>query len=363
MLGLASVRACNVPVFRYALERWRSGHDEDRYRAVVFHRGPLDAEPARTMAELRTAAGSRDALANLIVDTVDLAGEVDEPLRKMWEQQGEAKLPWLVLCYPVGDGERRTAWAGPLRRETVPSLLGSPARREIARRLMKGDSVVWLLLESGDAKKDDAAAALLDARLPALEKSIQLPDLTADDSVPLLSSLPLRLKFSTLRLQRSDPAEAVLRAMLLHTDDDLPGSAEPMVFPIFGRGRALDALVGAGINADTIQDAARFLCGACSCQVKRLNPGVDLLLAADWDAVVEDREAATPPAPVAKGTRVPIPTPARRAEHEAIAVQDEPARPDDSRRLWPFVLVLVGLMAVGAAAWSWRARRHEGGGT
>ncbi|HUQ72324.1 MAG TPA: hypothetical protein VM165_22550, partial [Planctomycetaceae bacterium] len=30
--------ACNVPVFRYALEHWRP----DPYRLTVLHRGPLD---------------------------------------------------------------------------------------------------------------------------------------------------------------------------------------------------------------------------------------------------------------------------------------------------------------------------------
>ena len=39
----SAAHACNVPVFRFALERWRP----DPYRLTVFHRGPLaDAERA-----------------------------------------------------------------------------------------------------------------------------------------------------------------------------------------------------------------------------------------------------------------------------------------------------------------------------
>jgi hypothetical protein len=56
-----------------------------------------------------------------------------------------------------------------------------------------------------------------------------------------------------------------------------------MVFPVFGRGRALLPLVGAGITEANITAAAGFLTGACSCEVKALNPGFDLLLPADWD--------------------------------------------------------------------------------
>jgi hypothetical protein len=59
------------------------------------------------------------------------------------------------------------------------------------------------------------------------------------------------------------------------------------VFPVFGQGRVLYALVGAGINEMTIAETCGFLVGACSCQVKALNPGTDLLIWADWWAGLE----------------------------------------------------------------------------
>ncbi len=77
-------------------------------------------------------------------------------------------------------------------------LLDSPARRDIARRLMKGDSIVWVLLESGDTERDDTAATTLQTQLRRLEKDLQLPDPAGDNSVELLSNLPLRLAFSTV---------------------------------------------------------------------------------------------------------------------------------------------------------------------
>ena len=49
-LAVAAIaQACNVPVFRFALERWRP----DAYRLTVFHRGaltPSDRELLQTLA-------------------------------------------------------------------------------------------------------------------------------------------------------------------------------------------------------------------------------------------------------------------------------------------------------------------------
>ena len=56
-----------------------------------------------------------------------------------------------------------------------------------------------------------------------------------------------------------------------------------MAFPVLGRGRVLYALVGKGISEDTIAMASSFVVGPCSCQVKNLNPGFDLLLSVNWD--------------------------------------------------------------------------------
>jgi hypothetical protein len=58
-----------------------------------------------------------------------------------------------------------------------------------------------------------------------------------------------------------------------------------MVFPVYGRGLVLYAMIGSGIHAATITAAAEFLTGACSCEVKSQNPGLELLLTADWDEI------------------------------------------------------------------------------
>ena len=82
--------------------------------------------------------------------------------------------------------------------------------------------------------------------------------------------------------------------LLEHTD-------EPMVFPVFGRGRLLGCLFGEYITKKHIDEATFFLSGACSCEVKDLNPGVDLLMAAPWDYVVMNSFIEDEPLPELTG--------------------------------------------------------------
>jgi hypothetical protein len=303
----AVVRACNVPVFRYALERWKAGE----YEVLVLHRGDLTAQQTEVLRLLKDASvdGQKPVANFCLEDPVDLADPVRAKLRLLTRKLRPGNLPLLVVRYPVAAKINDPVWTAPLTRQTVEQVLQSPARRELADRLLKGHSAVWVLLESGDRAKDDAAAQLLTAELTRLEKTLKLPRLTAAPEDRLESkSLPLKLHFSVLRLSRTDPAEVLLREMLLHSEDDLPGCREPMVFPVYGRGRALYALIGKGINADTLKEAAQFLIGPCTCTLKEKNPGVDLLLTASWDGIltlVKDREL---PPLMGPGTVKALPT-------------------------------------------------------
>ena len=129
--------------------------------------------------------------------------------------------------------------------------------------------------------------------------------------------LPYRL--SILTLSRSDPGERFLLNMLLKSESDLgEHKDEPMVFPVFGRGRLLGCLFGEYITPDKIQGAISFLAASCSCQVKALNPGMDLLIAAPWDRVVLDSYVEDTPLPELTGVMPDTPAsqkpPARDAE-------------------------------------------------
>ena len=72
---------------------------------------------------------------------------------------------------------------------------------------------------------------------------------------------------------------------------------QPLVIPVFGRGRALEVIPADQLDAKLFEELTLFLCGACSCQVKESNPGFDLLLSADWNRELFGENAVLPPPP------------------------------------------------------------------
>jgi hypothetical protein len=177
-------------------------------------------------------------------------------------------------------GIPQNAFSGPLTDPAVSTLLDSPIRKEIAKRILAGESAVWILLESGIKQQDEEAAHLLDSQLRRMTEKLEvsMPGTELDGS---------NSRFSTVRVSRDDPLEATFVEMLLRSEPELATLSEPMAIPVFGRGRALFALVGEGIHEDNIEHVCRFLTAWCSCQVKELNPGVDLLMSVDWSRLVE----------------------------------------------------------------------------
>jgi hypothetical protein len=165
----------------------------------------------------------------------------------------------------------------------VAVLIQSPKRKEVAKRLSDGQAGVWVFVESGDKAKDKAALELLEKELVTVTKELmEFAPPIEDMDAPSVS-----FDFSTVSLSRTDPNESMLLSMIMHSEPDLDEYVkEPMAVPVFGRGRALYTLIGEGINADNIREAAAFLTGPCGCEIKMMNPGVDLLMAINWDGAV-----------------------------------------------------------------------------
>ena len=158
-------------------------------------------------------------------------------------------------------------WSGALTDANSDLLVDSPKRREVAQRLAKGDTAVWVLLEIGDRTKDNAAAELLRSELDILNKTLKLPELTMRSDFGQVKKIPIPkidISFSLLRLSRFDPKERLFVQMLLSSEPDLATFNEPMVFPVFGRGRVLYALVGAGISKSNIEKGCRYIIGPCT---------------------------------------------------------------------------------------------------
>ncbi|MBI5799213.1 MAG: hypothetical protein HZA92_00595 [Verrucomicrobia bacterium] len=349
MLSAVSLWACSVPVFRYALEHW----PPDSYQAIVFHRGPLTA-PQQTLA---TELG-RDGLAgrlraNVSVQTVDLAQSTTPEMLELWERAAPATLPWLIVRYPQASRRPDNVVSAPLTAEALQQSLDSPARTELFRRLARGDSAVWVLMEIGNPKRDDETTTLVETRLAYLATVLKLPATDPQDVATGLFSPPeggLKLAFSLLRVSRSDPAEATFVRMLLGSESDLAGIQEPMLFPVFGRGRALYALAGKGISHETLDEAATFLIGKCSCQVKELNPGVDLLLAADWDKLMKSQSSGDQGLPNLPALAEAAPETVRisgSAEESAVPANPQRLQPRSGSFWFTATLALAGFIAAG----------------
>ena len=291
--------ACQIPVFRYALERW----EPDPYEVTVFHRGPLDSAGEGLVESLRAASRARDAGAldagalergggftPMTLELIDLEEAGIQGFRRLEDRYGEAALPAAVVHFPRKVGLAEPVWFGSLSDASVAQLLDSPVRQEVTKRILGGDSVVWVLVESGKQSADDAAYKDLVDALAALERRLQLPDIesiVSDEEYRGDTQVELKLSFSALRMPRTAAGEELFLAMLMGIEADLKDFAkDPIAIPIFGRGRALYGLTGQGINEDTIESACRNLVGPCSCTVKELNPGVDLLFSVDWNGRV-----------------------------------------------------------------------------
>jgi hypothetical protein len=276
------VQACNVPVFRYALEKWPA----DAYELVLYHQnGQI---PAGVDSILQRELNEKRAI-NLIVKKIDVSSQPDKI---------PSALPWLELYYPAHSHMVEAAWSGPCTRAHLLDLLYSKARARMAELLLAGDALAWVVLKSGDQNLDDRALAVVQKTLADAQQKLKIPETGTDSDgnpIPVTDFKDLPVTFHYIVVDRSDPAEYIFVQMLLHSESDLPTLHQPMAFPVFGRGRLLYALVGDGINEINILEACTSAISWCSCEIKALNPGIDLLLAADWthpayETVVKDKQ-------------------------------------------------------------------------
>jgi hypothetical protein len=333
----ASASACKVPVFRFALEHWQP----DPYRLIILHRGSLPTELNKLVSDLEsrcvqssaseedTASRKPGSIANTNpnADTVgdsktpdnqddakvpsasinlrvlridvtktgqlsklndELNGELNEALIKElgFSDLAGIESPQMVLLYPRGSEVAPVVWRGPLTSASLASVLDSPVRKQITKYILNGESVVWVLITSGDHKKDDAAYATLQAELARQQKTLKMRDvevIKGQEEFNSNSHVKLRLGFKLIMLDRNDENEFAFVKMLLRSEPDLESVKGPIAIPILGRGRTCYALAGRGMNPVLIEETNRFLIEDCSCEIKRLNPGMDMLFDVEWD--------------------------------------------------------------------------------
>lgn len=289
--GLAS--ACNIPVFRYALERWKS----DTYEVTIFHDDDFDRAESEETKLLQAQA---EQLGNISLSFVDL-NSMSAQQAATWKRLGpeSAKDSWPAKPYAILQTELKqkdlSVWRGNLEDFTEAKLIHSPARKQIASRLLAGDSVVWLVVKSQDEEANAAVHETLNNAFEHLESRIKIPEGVGLPGSELFSEIPLLVQFSTVEVAHDDEHEVFLRNLSSQLQPDAHAAKEPLVIPVFGRGRALEVIPGSQLNATTVEELTLFLSGPCSCQVKDQNPGFDLLFSVDWDRELFDEDSERPP--------------------------------------------------------------------
>ena len=264
ILGVSGVAsACTVPVFRYALDHWPS--------EPWLLETPLESFTTEPLATELRNLGATSPL-NL---TAKPAEGTD----------GVTKLIFPTQTSP----EKIPAWQGKLDAVAWSTMTISPARQQLAKRILAGESAIWVVVHEG---VDTELSARINRRLTFLESAAQLPFIDPNDPDSQLGPGPeVKLKFSSLQLDRSDPKEAMLIPMLAGVKGLPEGNFAALVF---GRGRVLGAWREEQLTDSFIDDTTLYLIKACSCQAKAQNPGWDLLMNLNWDESLKAVDATRP---------------------------------------------------------------------
>jgi hypothetical protein len=281
--------ACKTPVYRYAMYNW----EPTPYRVYYLYDGKI--APADTEVHRLLTGSASDALkANVELHLLDVRDPaaveklpmgLHEEATAILRTQGTESLPRYAAVTP----HQTMLHAGALSATGAKTLVDSPVRTRLAALLAGSHSGVFLLVCGADEAATNAAEQTVKAFLGELaDGKVDLhvpppPDAQVDPDEP--DPVPPTLKLELIKIARDDPQEKWLVESLMHVESELAERTDPMVFLIYGRGRAHLPSVGKGIAADELAAQARFILGACSCTVKRENPGLDLLIRADWKSV------------------------------------------------------------------------------
>lgn len=301
LISASPVHGCNIPVFRYALERWKS----DPVEVFVFHNEEFTRAEQEKLDQYQSSPVVAAGLTNAELQIYDVRTELPESASLLWDQLSDrqVELPVVAIRTRIA-GQSRSHWHRPLLQTDFSSLVTSPRREAITDRLLAGHAIVWVMLDGPDHEANEQVAAGLKQQLDQLAQQISLPAGVGLPGSELFADVPLLLQFSVLRIGPGEAAEGYLTDLMRSSN----GAAEsgPLVMPVFGRGRAFSVLSADDLTDNLLEDIVVYLCGACSCQVKEQNPGFDLLMSTNWDQrLFGDFATALPPMELAHVSSAP----------------------------------------------------------
>jgi hypothetical protein len=283
--------ACETPVYRYAMYRWAPAP----FEVYFFHTGALSESDKELHAELLSIAQDDESPLNCSLILVDLEKDpglsgVLPDIRASWEAHKDQLQPGYLVTNPQG----AVIHAGSLDNRELQRMASSPARTELSKRLREGHAIVFILLKGNEAAANRESAAMLKQLCQDVEDgkvdlySVPVDPAAREDVASQQSpgsEVPTKSDHTVtfIEVDRGDEAEKFLVNSLLVVESDLEEITHPMVFPVYGRARALVPYIGKGIHRDNLLDCLEFVTGACSCTVKEQNPGIDLLVRFDWE--------------------------------------------------------------------------------
>ncbi len=207
-------------------------------------------------------------------------------------------------------------YSGELSGKEVAALVNSPTRAEIGEHLKQGHAGVYILLPGKDAELNKAAEEAAQKLVKdvnagklqlyagpepynPLDPKFELPvekaggdeqdseatdkeKVSQEDAGEKPPHTVALIKLSREAIKADDPW--LYRSLLAVENDLHEFQDEPMLFVVYGRGRVLPPYIGKGIVYNNLVEITDFITSACSCTVKDQNPGVDLLMAYDWQS-------------------------------------------------------------------------------
>ena len=188
--------ACDTPVYRYAMYKWRPAP----YEVYFFHNaGPMEADQ-QVQKAIAALAEDQTKQTNIVYIPVDLTKDkeltgVPADVKEAWLKRKEPTTPHYMVVSPMG----AQVFNGMLKKEDVASLIDSKSRLAIAKQLHAGKLGAFIFLTGNDAEANSRAEAVLNgfAKDVAAGK-LDLEPKTIDDFPNLQDKPPIEEKPKTM---------------------------------------------------------------------------------------------------------------------------------------------------------------------
>jgi len=261
-LACSSAFACSVPVFRYALEYWQP----DPYQIILSYNSTGTNNLPDVLDEINKYKNNRSFT-----------------LRKIKDPKSTGKI---ILKYPASTRIQDNVYENYLTKENFNKILQSPLRQKLINKITSGDSLIFLLLEGSDKKQNNHIANIILKNIPIFEKEIKLPyeytNIPKEDLKSYYTNIVFKL--SMIKLSRTNAEENVFINILTKSlPEKIYKKSDPIVFPIFARGRMLAALREKEVNYRILKNICEYVAGECSCEIKSQNPGFDIFIPLGWN--------------------------------------------------------------------------------